>query len=460
MEGNEKTQKSIQNATLAVALITNFVTPFAVTALNIAVPHIGKEYGASATSLTWIVLSFLMATALLSIPFGRFADIHGRKAVLKTGILFFCVFSFLNIFSLNMPMFLLFRVLQGIGGAMIFATNIAILVDVFPAAKRGSVLGISVAAVYAGSAVGPVAGGLITQSFGWRGVFVVISILALIAFVTAMARSPRESKAEVIQKLNSSSVVLYLLSFGMFLYGIVTLMQNIWSYIILTAGFIIVILFIKHEARSEAPVLEVRLFRKNRIFVLSILAAVFNYASIFAVAYLMSIYLQLARGMSADLSGLIMIFQPIVQASLSPIAGKLSDKKPPAAIASTGMACCAGALLMFAFLDLGTPVPYIIAGFLLTGLGISFFTSPNSNVIYGSVSNRDYGVATSLVSTSRNFGQVIGMALLTIIIHAVIGNVPIAEVAPEAIVRNMQISFLVFSAICFAGIVISLQRRK
>ena len=460
MEEIDKNQKSVQNATMAVALITNFVNPFAVTALNIAVPHIGKEFNASATALSWVVLSLLMVSALFALPFGRFADIHGRKPVLKTGILLLVVTSTLLVFCPNMTVFLLLRVLQGLSCAMVFATNIAILIDVYPAEKRGSVLGVSVAAVYTGASIGPVAGGMITHAFGWRGVFVAIAILALIAFIVAMARSPKEIIPENTKKLSPASVVLYIVSMGALLYGVVTLTQNIWSYILLAAGFVLVLLFIRHETRTEAPVIEVRLFKNNRVFVMSILAAVFNYASVFAIGYLMSIYLQLARGMNADISGFIMISQPIVQAVLSPVAGRLSDRKSPALIASIGMACCTCSLFMFSLLTETTPIPYIIAGFLITGTGIGFFTSPNSNVIYASVSHKDYGTATALVSTSRNFGQVIGMAILTIIINVVIGNTPIAAVAPEALVHNIKISFTVFAAICFSGIFISFQRRQ
>ena len=441
-------------------MISNFANTFAASSLNIAVPHIGKEFSASATSLAWIVISFLMVSALLSIPIGRIGDMYGRKPILKSGILLFCIAAALNIFAPNMTFFLFFRVLQGIGSAMIFATNTAILLDVYPPSKRGSVLGTSVASVYAGSSFGPVIGGLITNAFGWRAVFVAIAALALVSFIVAMVRSPKEAKIETSQKLNFASSVLYVLSLGCIMFGFVTLAQHIWSYIILAVGIVLVILFVKREMHTEVPVIEVRLFKNNPVFVLSNLAALFNYAAIYAILYLMSLYLQLARGFSADVSGLIMISQPVVQAILSPIAGRLSDSKSPGIIASFGMACCAGALFMFAFVDEGTSMIYVIGGLILTGVGISFFNSPNSNIIYSSVSKKEYGVTSSIISTARTFGQVVGMAILTIIINKVIGSIPIEQVAPGAIVRDMHISFFVFTAICVVGIFFALARKK
>ena len=460
MESSDNNQKSIQNAALTVALITNFTTPFSASALNIAVPHIGAEFHVSATSLSWIVLSYLLTTALLSIPFGRLADISGRKTMMKMGILLVCVASALNIFSPNMVVFIILRVLQGVGGAMIFATSAAILVEAYPPEKRGSVLGISSAAVYTGQACGPVIGGMITHAFGWRGVFVALSGLSLIAFITAMLRFPKEARNNSGQKLNPHSIMLYVFSLGLLMYGLATLSQNILSYVLFAAGFILILVFIRHEKRTEVPVVKLQLFTENTVFSLSNLAALFNFASIFAIVFLMSIYLQVGRGFTADVSGLILIAQPIVQTVLSPIAGRLSDRKSPAAIASIGMACCAASLFMFVFLNGQTPISFILAGLVVAGVGVGLFASPNLSIIMGSVSKEDYGVATSVLSTSRSFGQVLGMAILTIIINAVIGSVPIASVASASIVRDMHISFSIFACICVVGVLFSLKRGK
>jgi len=409
LETIEAKQLSIRRAILVVTSITNFSNTFAASALNIAIPHIGSEFHASATAVSWIVLAFLLTSAFLAIPFGRLADIYGRVPMLRIGILLFCVTALLNVFSPNMPVFLLMRVLQGIGAAMIFATNTAILIDAYPPEKRGSVMGITVAAVYVGSACGPVIGGLMTHTFGWRSIFLLITTFALIALFMTMLRLHSEKPAGAGEADNIVTVIA-------------------------------------------------RLF-KNRVFALSNLAAIFNYGAIFAVIYLMSIYLQLVRGFNADHAGLIMISQPVVQSILSPIAGRMSDKRQPALIASIGMGGCAGALFMFAFLNEQTAVWYIVSGLVLAGIGVALFSSPNANMIMSSVDNKDYSVASSVMSTSRIVGQVAGMALLTVIINAVVGNVPIASVAPAAMVLNMQVTFPVFAAICCVGIIISLKRR-
>ena len=457
----DKEQKSLQTVTLAVVLLTNLVAPFAIASMNVAAPQIGVEFDASATSLTWIILAYLLVTAIFSVPFGRLSDIKGRRKIFKIGLGLFFVASVFIIFSPSMAVFILLRILQGIGAAMIFSTNLALLVDVFPADKRGGVLGIAISCVYIGQSAGPVIGGFITHAFGWRAVFIVISALAFVSLITAMARFPKEDIIkDENQTIKTSSVILFILSLGLLLYGIATLMQNIWSYFILAAGIVLLLIYVRLETRSDAPLLEVRLFKGNRAFSFALLAVVFNYAAVFSITYLMSLYLQLARGFTADISGLILICQPIIQAALSPVAGRLSDKKPPSHLASFGMACCATALFMFAFVNEQTPIPYIMAGLFLTGLGIAFFSSPNLNVIMSSVSSKDYGVATSLNTFTRTFGQVMGMALLSLIIHLTIGDIPIAEVKPAALIYDMRVSFIVFAVICVAGIMVSLQRNE
>jgi MFS family permease len=449
-----------QRATLIVAMITNFINPFAITSLNIAVPHIGAEYHIMAAHLTWIILAFTFTTVVLTVPFGRIADIRGREPILKIGILLVCVSAIGNIFAPNMAAFFAIRAVQGVGGAMVFATNAPIAIAAYPANRRGWVLGITVAAVYTGAALGPVIGGLITHQFGWRGVFVMIAILSAVALGVSVLRLPKMEKMLAPPVLNPGSIVLYMIASGLIAFGLTTFMQNIWSYIILAAGVVFSVIFVKHELGAETPVIDVRLFRDSPNFALSNLAALFNYAATFAIAYLLSIYLQLVKGYGADVSGLILISQPIIQTIVSPFAGKLSDKRSPYALASIGMSLCAASLVMFAFVSEETPLPYIIGALLLVGLGFGIFSSPNTNVIMSSVGKDNFGMAASVQSTARTFGQVICLAIITIIMNAVIGNKAIEDAPAADIVFDMHISFAVVACICVVGIFFSLKRKS
>jgi MFS family permease len=452
--------KNEQRTTLIVAMITNFINPFALTALNIAVPTIGKEYHIIAAHLSWIVLSFTFTTVLLTIPFGRIADIRGRDGILKIGVLLIGAASACNIFAPNMALFFIMRALQGVGAAMVFSTNVPIAVSAYPPSRRGWVLGLTVAAVYTGAACGPVLGGVITHHFGWRGVFVLITALSAISFVLLLLRGGAGEKPVSPPALSSGSIFLFMISIGLISYGLTTLMQNIWSYFILAAGVVFTVFFVRHELRTDTPVVDVRLFRDNPNFTLSNLAALFNYAATFAIAYLLSIYLQLIKGYAADVSGLILLCQPILQTVVSPFAGRLSDKRSPYAMASVGMALCAASLVMLAFVGLETPLAFILAALFLVGLGFGIFSSPNTNIIMSSVGKNDYSMAQSVQSTARTFGQVVCMAIITIVVNSVVGNKAIEDASLEDIVLNMHISFAIVAAICTIGIFFSLKRKS
>lgn len=453
-----QTMTKEQQATLFAVVITNFVNPFAVTALNIAVPHIGAEFHIVATQLTWIVLSFTLTNVVLTIPFGRISDIVGRESIFRTGIVLVGIASVGIMFAPNVTIFMILRVLQGVGGAMVFATNISLLVAAFPANKRGGMLGIAVAAVYSGSACGPVVGGVLTHHYGWRSVFLFIALLSAVAFIVVLLRLPKKTVSANTVKIRKSSIVLYMAAVGFFAYGLTTLMQNIWSYVILAAGILFTVIFVRHELRVDNPIVDLRLIKNNSRFTFSNIAALFNYATTIAIAYLISIYLQLVKGLDADVSGLILICQPVLQVVISPIAGRLSDKRSPYVLSSLGMACCAASLFMFAFVDEATTFAYILAALSLVGIGFGLFSSPNSNIIMSSVSRQEYNMASSVQSTARTLGQVIGMAAITIITNSVIGNKAIQFASKGELVLDMHISFTIFACICVVGIFFSSKR--
>ena len=474
-------REKFKRAALTVALVTNFVNPFAGTALNVAVPVIGTEFHASATDLGWIVSIYLFVTVAFSIPFGRIADIKGRRPVLIGGIAIFTAASFLAGLAASMPLFIVFRALQGFGAAMIFSTNIPILLEVYPASERGRIIGISIAAVYLGGSLGPVVGGLVTERFGWHFVMYLIAVIALFSLINALWSAPaktlrtvREAEkteaagkppedtgpaASKAQGFGAPSILLFIGAMALVMYGFTVFGQNVYSYFILAAGVILGFIFVKHELRAPSPIIEPRLFH-NANFLLSNTAALFNYAATFAVGYLMAIYLQLVKGYPGDITGLVLISQPLMQMIISPIAGRLSDRISPFKLASLGMGICACALLCFVFITAETPVYFIVGILLLIGFGFGFFSSPNSNAIMGSVEPRDFSVASSFQSTARTFGQVVGMAVITIVTSFVIGHTAINEVAPDRIVLNIHRLFTIFAIVCAAGIVISLQRRK
>src|ERR1017187_6020449 len=173
---------------LIITSISSFTTPFMGSAINLALPSIGKEFSLNAVLIGWIATSFLLATAALLLPAGRLADIYGRTKLFKLGIGIYTIASLFCGISYSGEVLILSRILQGIGAAMLFSTSTAILVSFFPPAERGKVLGINTAAVYTGLSSGPFIGGLITQHFGWRYIFFINVLLGLLSLIIAFRK--------------------------------------------------------------------------------------------------------------------------------------------------------------------------------------------------------------------------------------------------------------------------------
>jgi MFS family permease len=169
--GQDSRDASMKTAALLAACLSNALIPFLSAAVNIALPSIGKEYGANALILGWIQTSFLLAAAVCAVPFGRIADICGMKRIFSYGTLLITVASFLGACAPSAYWLISFRVLQGIGGGIIFVTSLAIVTSVFPPQERGKAIGIVIATTYASLSLAPVLGGTMTHYLGWRSLF-------------------------------------------------------------------------------------------------------------------------------------------------------------------------------------------------------------------------------------------------------------------------------------------------
>lgn len=453
------TEKSAQLSTIIVAVVTAFIIPFNGSALNLSIPAMGSEFHVSAASVGWIVTGYLIAAAVLSVPFGRIADLTGRKRVLVTGILSLAICSGAAAFTGSMAVLMLLRVLQGVAAAMIFSTNTALLISAFPPDKRGKVLGYSIGATYTGLSAGPVIGGIMNHYLGWRSIFVLTFAVSAAACIIALKKLPAGKVDKSGQSMDILGNILYISMLTLIMFGLSSVSGRPYAKYLIIAGFILFILFIKHELKAGSPIVEVRLFAHNIGYSFSNLAALMNYGATFALGYLLSIYLQVVKGFDSQISGMILIAQPLMQAILSPYCGRLSDRVSPFKLASFGMGLCALGLLSFIFISENYPLWLIIANLIFVGVGFAFFSSPNTNAVMACVEQKDYSVASSILATMRSIGHSVSMAVVTVIVAWQIGNVTLADAEPDVLVKTMHISFIIFTCVCAAGIFISLKRK-
>lgn len=448
-----------KNSVLIVATLSSFMSPFMGAALNVALPQMGSELAMDAISLGWVATAYLLASVIFVLPFGRIADIYGRKRIFTCGMIAFTVTSLLLAMANTGVMLIALRFVQGAAGALIFGIGVAMLTSVFPVGERGRVLGLNAAAVYSGLSLGPFLGGLLTQYFGWRSIFVLnvplgLSIIALIFW--RVKGDWAEARGE---KFDIAGSVIYSLMLLAIVYGF-THLPEILGFVLIIVGIAGLVAFVIWETRTESPVLDINLFRKNRAFALSCLAALINYGATYAVGFLLSLYLQYIKGFSPQNAGFILVSQPVVQAMFSPLAGRISDRIQPSLVASAGMTCTVIGLLLFVLLTEQTDMPLIIASLILLGFGFALFASPNTNAVMSSVEKKFYGVASATLATMRQIGMILSMGIVMLLFALYMGRV---EITPEyygAFLQSVKVAFIISAILCFFGIFASLARGK
>lgn len=446
-----------KNLLLFLILLTSFINPFMGAAVNIALPDMAAGFSMDTTRMGWVSMSFLLASVAVLLPIGKIADIAGRKKIFILGNIVVTVASVLCALSVSSAMLIGFRVLQGIGGAMMFGTGTAMITSAFPPQQRGRALGINVSAVYLGLTLAPLLGGYLTDLFGWRSIFwlnVPFGLFVVPASLYAIKTEWHEARGDSFDFQGSA---LYMLSISLLMYGFSKL-PNPLAVVLSMAGLTGMALFVAKQYKVPFPILNMQLFTENKVFAFSNLAALINYAATFAVTFLLSLYLQYIKGMTASDAGVLLVTQPVFMTLAASFSGRLSDTFDPRILASAGMAVIVAGLGMLAFLGESTSSVFLMASLIVLGTGFGVFSSPNTNAVMSSVEKRYLGVASATIGTMRLAGQMISMAIATLVLHAMLGESRIVPANHLLFVRGIRIIFAVFALLCTLGVFASLAR--
>lgn len=445
---------------IIIVAITSFMATFLISSINIALPAIEKSFRLNAISLSWVVTSFLLATAMFLLPMGRWGDLTGIKRLFKSGVVIFTLSSLVCGFSGSGMWLIVFRFVQGVGAALTSTSGPAILVSAFLPQHRGRVLGIAVSAVYLGLAFGPFAGGFMTQYWGWRSIFYVASILGVFTSLFAfMYLEYDEISQEKSRKIDLKGTLFYMAGLVALVYGSSSIPSS-RGWLLLVGGMLALVIFWLLESKSLQPVIETKLFTRNRLFAYSNLAALINYSATFAIVFLLSLYLQKIQGLPPRQAGAVLVAQPIVMAIFSPLAGRLSDRVQPRYLSTLGMTMCTVGLAALSFLSATTPISIIVGVLLWVGLGFAFFSSPNMNTIMSSVKRNQYGLASGSAATMRVIGQITSMTIATLFFAATFNKQSIEVVPPQVFLKTMKWAFISFSFLSIFGIYFSFNRGR
>lgn len=443
---------------LILITIATFLNPFTGTAINLALPVIGTEFSADATTLAWVSSAYLLSSVIFLLPAGKLGDSRGKVTVFMAGIVVYTAGAILTIFTPTIGTLLVFRFLQGIGGAMLYANSVALITHLYPAGERGYAIGLNITAVYAALSLGPFLGGILTQFFGWRSIFVVTALIAAPVLFSAdkfpAFLNDRHREDFDIPGLVLSSALILCLFLGLAKATTPT------GLALLAAALLLGVAFYRVERRHPSPLLPVSLLASNRVFASSNLAALINYSATYAVGFLLSLYLQYIRGYEPVAAGTLLLVQPIAQVFIAPISGRLADRVQPGHIASVGMALSAVCLFGLATISDTTPVMAIVALLAVLGIGLGLFSSPNTTAIMGCVEARFYGSASAMTAMMRSLGMMLSMGAVLVVFAVIMGSTVVTPAIFPEFQRSLHLIFLAFGVFSALGVVLSLLRNR
>jgi len=443
-------------ASLGALALAAFLTPFMGSAVNLALPTMARDFGLSAVGLGWVANSYLLSAAASLLPLGRLADIHGRLKFFLGGLFIFGLASFLIALSGSFVWLIALRILQGMGGAMIFGTGTAILTQLFPLKRRGWALGWSVGATYTGLSLGPTIGGFLIHLLGWRSIFILTAPLSLMALILGW-QIPKEADVKHQAPFDAIGSLLYASSLSLLIYGF-SRFPMLPGLAAAGLGAALLSVFFWVENTRPQPILDIKLFLQRPAYGYSNLAALIHYCATAALGFLLSLYLQQAKGLTPVLAGLILAIQPLVMALLSPFFGSLSDRLEPRRLASAGMALSALGLLSFGLMPRHASNFYLLFGLAFVGLGFALFSSPNTNAVMSSAPPESLGVASATLAAMRLLGQMFSLGLVTMMLSLFMNK---AEISAETMVKFFlayRSALAIFFLLCIAGIFASLAR--
>ena len=441
---------------LGVIGIGVFMTTVDTGLLSISLPAIITEFNADVALTGWIALTYALVTGALYLPCGRLADLAGRQKVFSAGFFVYSVSALLAGFSQGPPQLILFRALQGVGGALIMANSFAMVAALFPPEERGRAMGLSGGAISAiGYTLGPVIGGLITYTLGWRFIFYVTALLGTLGFLAArfILREERELLPGPAKKepFDWGGAAAFTIGLFALLLALTTGQRGVWATPTVRLEFLLAVLgfgfFVWWEGRSRFPLLDLKLFR-IRAFAAGNVARLATFVVVSMHQLVMPFFLQLGLALDPMRAGLLMTPTTVALALLSPFSGSASDRIGSRLLCSAGLAVMGAAFFSLAFLQAGATPFGIVSRMSLLGIGLGLFQTPNNNSLMSSIPSNRLGVGSAFLSIVRSVGVSVGAALATAIISASLlaatGHISLQSLGDAASVKGDSIALAAF----------------
>jgi EmrB/QacA subfamily drug resistance transporter len=427
--------------TLTAVCVATFMLLIDITIVNVALPDIAKALGSTFSDLQWVIDAYALGLAALLLTWGATSDRLGRRFIFVVGLAIFSAASLCCALSTSPLMLNLARAVQGVGGAAMFATSLALLASAFHGRERGTAVGIWGATIGAAVAIGPLVGGALTEGIGWEAIFYVnipIGIAAIYISLTKVAESSDpDAGPPDWPGLVTFSVGLFLLIFALVRgnaegWGSTLIVAFLIGAAVLLFAFVVV------EARIEHPMFDLGLFRVPTFTGASIVAFALS-ASLFSLFLYLTLYIQNGLGYSPLEAGLRFLPLSLISFVVAPIAGRLSARVPIRALMGTGMVLVGIALLLMRGLTASSSWTALLAGFIISGVGVGLVNAPLASTAVSVVPPQRAGMGSGINSTFRQVGIATGTAGLGALFQHLLANRaegPFARVPAEALAQG------------------------
>jgi len=385
-----------------------------ITVVNIILPVVRRDLGTTVASVEWVFTIYLLVVGALLLTFGRLGDLRGHKRLYVAGFIIFTLSSCLCGLAWNVAALIVARGLQAVGASMIFSSSPAILTGNFPATERGRALGLQAIMIYLGQMVGPPLGGWLTDHFSWRAVFYINAPVGILTITLSMIFIPDDKNEVGTESFDFMGAIFFAVALTALLLGLNRGHERGWTspliQALLAGAGLMLIAFVLRERRCPHPLLDPALFR-NRVFTLTVVSSILNYAAVFMATFLLPFYLIQGRGLSPSRTGVLFMIQPAILGIVSPVIGELSDRIGTRRPAMTGMAILACGLVLLSRLGASSSLYVVEVGMVLAGLGTGLFFVPNNSAMLGSAPRNRQGIAAGVLATARYVGMILGVGI-------------------------------------------------
>jgi len=454
-----------QKLVIFILALSSFMASLDSTIVNISLPSIAESFAVPMSQVSWVAMSYLLVLSGLLLVFGKLGDMKGFRKIFIFGFAVFTVGSLLCGLSFSIDSLIGSRFIQGIGAAALEAIGPAMVAIYLPKEIRGKALGILATVISLGIAAGPIIGGLLTQYASWHWIFFINVPIGICAVLLGIRYIPRDRLPVKTGSFDYLGAIIFFFALAMLLWPIDEGLTLGWTSPVILGSFgisaVLWVLFVLRETRCTDPLCDFAIFR-NTNFLAASLAAAAMMLAFAGVQYLLPFFFEGVMGLQTYVAGLLLAIPSVALMILGPISGSLSDKIGSRVLATGAAAFAAVTFFMISYFTENTSLLYVGVTLLCVGIALGIFFPPNMNQILGQSKKDEEGVGSSIMTTMKNVGETLGIALMgTIALFTVVTNkgfdpkTPVAQIPMEIIVEGFAVAFIAAAVIAVIAAVLS-----